>query len=287
MDKKTIFYVITLFIIIILFFLYARFVATSSLIVKEIPINGLTSSNFHGLKIMHISDLHFGRVINSKKRLEEIKDKISLSKPDIVVLTGDLIDRNTKMNKEKEEILIDFLKNIDAKLGKFAIKGNHDVLFENWEKIISSSDFINLNDTYDLVYQNNLTPILISGISTNIGIKESLDVKLTDFNDYLETLDAAAIKPEYRILLIHEPDYIDQINLDNYDIVFAGHSHNGQVRIPFIGPVLLPEGAKKYYEPHYKIKNTDIYISSGIGTSVLNLRLFNRPSANLYRILKK
>lgn len=285
-NKKVIYsLVFVLFIVIVL--LYSRFVATSSLVVNEIPVKGLTSSNFHGIKIMHLSDIHFGRTINNEKRLNEIKDKINLSKPDIVVLTGDLIDRDTEMNKESEALLINFLKNIDSSLGKYAIKGNHDVGFNNWEDIISKGDFIDINDSFELVYKNNLSPILISGISTNIGIDKSLEEKQSKFLEYLNTLDASSIKPEYRILLIHEPDYLDDIDLKNYDLVFAGHSHNGQVRIPFFGPILLPEGAKNYYEPYYKIQKKDVYISSGIGTSIANFRLFNRPSVNLYRLLQK
>ena len=84
--------------------------------------------------------------------------------------------------------------------------------------------------------------------------------------------------------MLHEPDYIDQIGYEDYDLILAGHSHNGQVRVPFIGAVVLPVGAKKYYKEHYDLGDTKLYISSGIGTSTLNFRLFNRPSINFYRI---
>ena len=67
----------------------------------------------------------------------------------------------------------------------------------------------------------------------------------------------------------------------------AGHSHNGQVRLPFIGAIVKNQGAKKYYNEYYKIKNTDLYISGGIGTSTLPFRLFNRPNINFYRLRSK
>lgn len=287
MENKGKLYLMLLAAFIILFLLYSRFVATSSLVVNEIPISSLTSSNFNGVKVLHLTDLHYGRTVNSKKRLDEIKNKVNLSKADIVVLTGDLIDRDTVMSKSIEKDLISFLNGLDATLGKYAIMGNHDVKFSNWVSIIEGGNFVDLNDNYELIYKGNLNPILISGISTNIGIKKSLDKKQEKFISYIETLDASSIKPEFRILLIHEPDYLDNIDLLNYDLVFAGHSHNGQVKLPFIGPILLPEGAKKYYDSYYKIQKTDVYISSGIGTSVLNFRLFNRPSVNLYRLLQK
>ena len=68
--------------------------------------------------------------------------------------------------------------------------------------------------------------------------------------------------------------------------VFAGHSHNGQINIPYIKKLLLPEGSKKYYNNYYKVNNTNLYISSGLGESNINFRLFNKPSINFYRINK-
>ena len=69
----------------------------------------------------------------------------------------------------------------------------------------------------------------------------------------------------------------------NIDLFLAGHSLNGQVRLPFIGSIYTPTGAKKYYDSKYKIDNTEIYISNGLGTSKIPYRLNNRPSINLYR----
>ena len=86
---------------------------------------------------------------------------------------------------------------------------------------------------------------------------------------------------------MHEPDFIDEIDYRKFDLVLAGHSHNGQVRLPFIGALVKPNYAKKYYDEYYKIKNTDLYISSGIGVSEVNFRLFNRPSFNLYRLTNR
>ena len=72
-----------------------------------------------------------------------------------------------------------------------------------------------------------------------------------------------------------------------FNIVLAGHSHAGQVRLPFIGVLYTPKYARKYYEPYYKLDNTELYISNGLGTSEIPIRLFNRPSYNFYRLYKK
>ena len=92
---------------------------------------------------------------------------------------------------------------------------------------------------------------------------------------------------EYNILLLHEPDYIDKIINNNYsyDLILAGHSLNGSINIPIIKNLFLEKGSKKYYKSYYKINNTDIYISNGIGVSNINFRLFNHPSLNFYRII--
>ena len=88
--------------------------------------------------------------------------------------------------------------------------------------------------------------------------------------------------------MVHEPDFADNIiNEYSVDLILSGHSHNGQIRIPLVGALYTPENAKKYYDEYYSINNTDLYISSGIGVSKYNYRLFNHPSFNLYRIYKE
>lgn len=288
--SKLISILISLAIILTLLLLYSRYIGTSGLMVKEYKVksNDITD-NFYGLKIVHISDIHYGRTVN-KKELNSLVDKINLLKPDVVVLSGDLIDRSTSLNQKNIDDITNALKKINATLSKYAIMGNHDYKFSKWPIIIENSGFIDLDDNYDLIYKGTNEPILITGVSTNIEIKTAMKTKMKKVNDYLATFttkESQVMAPKYQILIIHEPDYIDKIDIKNYDLILAGHSHNGQVRLPLMGAIMLPEGAKKYYEPYYKIGNTDLYISSGVGTSVLNFRFMNRPSINLYRLSNK
>ena len=91
----------------------------------------------------------------------------------------------------------------------------------------------------------------------------------------------------YKIILMHEPDYIKNIyNKYTVDLVLAGHSLNGSVNIPGIRNLFLEKHAKEYNNDYYKLNNTDFYITSGIGVSNINFRLFNTPSINVYRVLK-
>ena len=269
--------------IMVLFLLYARYIATSGIYVKEYKItNELIPSSMHGTKIVHISDIHYGR-ITFEKQMKNLVNKINLIKPDIVILSGDLIDKDTKLTKEKVDILTEALKKIEVTVGKYAIKGNHDYTFSEWDSIITNSNFINLNDTFDTVYKGSNDYILLSGMSTNLNGQLSVQEKLSSTQQYLESV-LEENQPNYKILVLHEPDFIDSLDLQMWDLILAGHSHNGQVRFPFIGAIFLPVGSKKYHKPYYKINQTDIYISSGIGVSMVNFRLWNRPSFNLYRL---
>lgn len=279
------FIVITCIIVLIIsgLLLYSRFIATSGLNVKEYKVvNDKIIDEYHGLKIVHLSDIHFGSTI-TENDLDHLVNKVNELNPDIVVITGDIIDERISYDKN---ILINYLKQIQSKLGKFAISGNHDLPLDDFNSIVEESGFTNLDNTYKLIYANSSKPIIISGISSNYSDSSNIGTKTAEFDSYIANL-TDDIKPIYSILLIHEPDFIDSLNIDNYDLILAGHSHGGQVKLPLIKKLYTPYGAKKYYDEYYKINQTDLYISSGLGTSKLKFRLFNRPSINFYRITNK
>lgn len=285
---KTFFKILIVMVIITtIIILYARFIGTKGLVVKEYRImNDKFTDNFYGLKIVHLSDLHYGDTTN-KQDLEKIIDRINLIKPDIVVFTGDLYSNGLEDDKKDE--LTSALKNIKVNIKKYAIMGNHDD--DSWDDIMKDSDFINLNNAIDIIYNNNGSSILFAGINTNDDIDESIK----KIDDFLKPTESNPEEPNtqptpniiYKILLLHEPDKILDFDYSSYDLILAGHSHNGQIRLPFIGALYTPAGSKKYYDEFYDLGNTKLYISSGIGTSKLKLRLFNRPSINLYRLTNK
>ena len=255
---------------IILLLLYMRFIGTSSLSVREYKVKNSNLSSFYGLKIVHFTDLHYGMSVNDKK-LTFLVETINKTKPDIVIFTGDLVDRHTKVTDEISKILIKNLSNIESTYGKYYVRGNHDKVNKSYDSIMTNSNFKSLTD-YDVIYSKDNKSLFI-------GVDESLNNNATEalnLNNY-----------DYKIFALHYPDKVDDVIKYNFDLIVAGHSHNGQVRLPIIGPIITPDNAKKYYEPYYKIDNTKLYISGGIGNSVLNFRLFNKPSFNLYRLVDK
>ena len=277
--KKSVSFFLIIFLLITLTIIYARYGGTSGLITKEYKIeSSLIGEDFDGLKVVHFSDLHYLRVTNNDK-LKEIVDEINLIKPDIVFFTGDLIDKDFTLTDKDKDDLINGLSSIKAKYGKYAVLGNHDYVknIEIFKDIYSNSNFNLLQNSYDIIYSSNNDKLFIGGVDNYSYNEADINKVMEYFNDNSDI--------SYKIILVHEPDYIDNI-LTNYNVnlVLAGHSHNGQINIPYIKNFFLPYGSRKYYENYYKVNDTDLYISSGIGESSVNFRLFNKPSINFYRI---
>lgn len=271
---KILFFIIFILIIILL---YSRFIGTKGLKVKEYKIvNENFTDNFYGLKIVHITDLHYGNTTNNSD-LKKIVDKVNLIKPDIIVFTGDLLDK--ELNNEELEEFKSTLNNMKSNIKKYAVNGNHD---ENFSEILKETGFTDLNNNYDSLYNSNNSVILFSGINTNDDINDAIK----NINNFLSD-EQNTNNIIYKIMLMHEPDKILDFDYNNYDLILAGHSHNGQITIPFIGSLYKPNGSKKYYKDYYELEGTKLYISGGIGTSTLKLRLFNKPSINLYRLTSK
>ena len=268
-----------IFVIVVMF--YSLFIVTNKLETHEYRVDTPTlDESYNGLKIVHFSDLHYLRNLNENK-LDKIIDEINLINPDLVVFTGDLIDEDFTPTDEDINYLTDKLKSINAKYGKYSVLGNHDENYlDQIKNIYQNSNFTLLNNSYDIVYNEKNVPLFIGGLDSVITGNANIDTAMSYFNDHEDI--------SYKIILVHEPDYADTIvgSYDNINLILSGHSHNGQVRVPFIGTIYTPESAKKYYDNYYKVNNTDLYISSGLGYSELNFRLFNSPSINFYRLVK-
>ena len=264
---------LTITILFIFLFIYGRFINTSGFKVHEYSIEGNIPDSFNGLKIVHISDINYKYTTNNDD-LNDIIKRINLINPDIVVFTGDLL--NEKINYSNKDIndIVKSLSKIKTNIGKYAVGGEEDSKFKLWEDILNKSDFTILNDNYELIYNKSNNPILIAGMKEN-------SKQIPNIINYLENNDI------YSILLIHKPDNIENIDYNNFNLILSGHSLNGYINIPFIKTLLLDNGSKKYYQSYYKLDNTNLYISNGIGNKKLKFRILNKPSFNFYRLTKK
>ena len=267
-----------LVVIVVTIFLYAKYTGIKGLIVKEYRVKSeILTNNFSGLKIIHFSDLLYKSTVD-KEDVKNLIKRINELKPDIVVFTGDLINKNAKINNEDIEFLEDELESISAKVGKYAIYGDEDYSIESYKTIMEKSKFKILNNSYDEIFYKNNESMFIIGLPS--PLKE--EIKLEDaFNFYKEDE-----KRKFIIVLVHDGKTIRFLDESTYevDLVLGGHSLNGSIVIPYYGGIFIDDGAYKYYQEHYSKGITDIYISSGVGTNKYPYRIFNKPSFNLYRL---
>lgn len=262
MKKKIIIFSILFIFILFVSFVYMKYVGTKKLVVREYKIvNNVFIDEYYGFKIVHFGDINYGKNID-KKYLENVVNEINLLKPDIVIFTGNLIDKSIKTDNIKDD-LVEVLSKIESNLGKYCISGNGDN--NDYVTIMKKSNFTHLNNNFEYIYYNEKN-LLIS------------DMDSSELNDTHSI---------YNILLVHEPDKLLSMDYSKYDLVLSGNSLNGQIILPFIGPLFKFNGSKTYYNSFYDLGNTKLYITGGIGTKKINLRINNRPSINLYRMVNK
>jgi predicted MPP superfamily phosphohydrolase len=269
---------LTLVIIVLGTLYYGRYIEPQSLITKEYRIkeNNIPES-MNGMKIVHFSDIHYGYYKNEEE-LEKIVESINELNPEIIIFTGDLFDDFSAMTKSDFETVTKHLSNLKAIYGKYAIYGNHDYfnMYDNtnyFEKVMDDSGFT-----------------LLKNESMNVYISENDFIQIVGYDDVLwgkPSFDDSTLTNTYTVGLVHEPDYVDSMKLTHYDLVLSGHSHGGQISIPFFGGIIYPPGAKNYNDEYYDLNGTDLYISHGIGMTKIPIRLFTKPSINLYRFGKE
>lgn len=267
-------FILILIIICTCTYYYARYIGTTGLTIREYSvINEKIPESFHGFKIVQFSDTHYG-MTTFNDELKNMVNKINLLNPDIVIFTGDLVDYHYNLKDEEKNDVINILSEIDSKLGVYAVTGNHDQN-SNYESILNGANITLLKNKYEYIHNGTSEKIMLIGLDDYL--EGTLDLDNT-FNYEDDT--------NYKILLSHEPDIYDRLP-KTPDLMLSGHSHNGQVRIPLAGAIYKTVGAKKYYDPEYTLGNTKMFISGGIGTSKYKVRLFDRPSINLYRLYSK
>lgn len=270
--------ILTIIISFILLVSYCTLIEPQIINIKEYKIESkIIPDSFHGTKIVQISDIHYGTTIN-KKQLEKIVNKVNELKPDIIVFTGDLLDKNISLTETSEEELITNLSALKCSLYKYAIFGDEDLDNKQYKEIITTSGFILLDNKSIPLYYKDKTPILITGYNPI--------VTKPDYNIITEPIDEQDTTNYFKLVLTHEPDSIDKFINHKPNLVLSGHSLGGLIDFKFNKPLLLPENSTKYYEDYQKVKNTELYVSNGLGTTNLNARFLNPPSINLYRLYK-
>lgn len=213
------------------------------------------------LRITQISDYHANHRIDENNLLDEIRK----FNPHIILLTGDIIDSGTKDIQPTVKLMGKMTK-INKNI--FFVSGNHEVGSKYGNEFIYK-----LKELGIIVLDNDKEIIDIEGESINIcGV--GFYINRGDYEEAIEGID----ENNLTLVLSHSPNRPMVYSTGVEDLILSGHTHGGQVRLPLIGSVIVPGQGffPKYSKGHYELGNTILYIDSGLGNSVLPIRLFNR-----------
>jgi uncharacterized protein len=250
---------------------YARGVEPRWFDIKTIDIT-IAGMNpvFEGYKIVQLSDIHARSGIMDRQQLAKVATIANQQQPDLIALTGDYVTDNAS---KAEAMLASTFSQLKATDGVVAIMGNHDREEDNniaIERAFSKGKVNFLNNT---VYS-----IDRDGNKLNIAGVDDVYFELANLPQTIAQLPQTGTN----ILLAHEPDFVDIAAATNrFGLQLSGHSHGGQIVIPFL-PRVTALLAKKYISGHYNIGETQLYVSSGVGTSGLPQARFNcRPEISV------
>ncbi|MCR8643888.1 metallophosphoesterase [Paenibacillus sp. N1-5-1-14] len=238
----------------------------------ELPCKRLPSS-LDGLRVAHISDTHLGFFYNLDQ-LKPVVEKLNALEPDLICFTGDLFDHIVENAKECSALL----RTLQAPLGKWACLGNHDyeAKVRAVKSVLTEGGFRVLQNEHERIRAGAGGDFL-----TIAGLDDSL-VGRPNMKATLHNMDSQA----FTILLSHESGVADQALEYPIDLVLSGHSHGGQVRIPLVGAVFVPQMGDTYIMGHYMLQRDQspplhVYVNRGIGTTHLPIRFLCRPEITL------
>ena len=235
---------------------------------------------FDGFRIAQLSDLHNCQM---GKNNEKLLSMLRAEAPDIIVITGDMIDsRQTDV-----DIALHLARELVQIAPCYYVSGNHEARVSEYDSLKAG-----LVELGVAVLENAKVTIESSG--EEITLAGVVDPSFK--TDYLQGDDAAVMSSTlselleendgYTILLSHRPELFNVYVENNIDLIFSGHAHGGQFRIPFIGGLIAPNQGlfPKYDAGIYKEGNTTMVVSRGIGNSIVPFRINNRPEIVLVEL---
>ena len=257
---------IILIIVAVFVFIYAYHIEPNRLRLSEVTIgvDGL-SKELNGLTILHLSDLHLTKIGKREEKLLQIVNGINA---DILVITGDFVNSRAILNE-----CIQMIGRFKARYGKFGVWGNEDY------RILNSEDRNKLAsaDIQFLVNENkkmNLENLWLIGVDDPFIGRDDLSSAIKGIPE-----------EDFKILLTHSPAISRQASEYGVDLILAGHTHGGQIYIPLISHLIVRLlGGGGYIAGLYQIRDTFLYVSRGIGMSILPFRAFCPPEVVLIKL---
>lgn len=228
---------------------------------------------FEGMKILQISDLHnqtFG------KGQQTLIEKIKAETPDIIVITGDIVDQK----KFDLQPVQDLVSSIVSVAPVYYVSGNHEAWSGRYEEVKSV-----LIKAGVVVLENE--SVAIKRMDESIRL---LGLQDPAFNSEMSiSVNEQVMEGDFTMVLSHRPEFMDEYVNSDYDLVFCGHAHGGQFRLPFIGGVIAPnQGLFPEYDAGvFHKSDTTMILSRGLGNSIIPVRLFNLPEIVVVTLVKE
>lgn len=252
---------------------YSFFIEPNRLVVHDYDLTYKVKNNAKEIKIVQLSDLHMSEAFDLDN-LERVVEEVNSQKPDIILFTGDLFD-NYSLYPYADDVQTRLAK-LSSTHGKYAIWGNRDYgggAVRVYESIMQKAGFT--------ILRNESTTISIQGQTMLLqGLDDALmgavDVKSLQVNN----------AADYRIMMAHEPDIVDEFKNEDVDLFLSGHSHGGQIRLPF-QDIIYTSMAQKYKRGFYTMneeKASQLYVHSGIGTTKIHARFLVPPSIAVFHL---
>lgn len=230
-------------------------------------------ADLEGYRIVQISDLHnakFGK--NNQKLVGRIRE----CEPDMIVLTGDLVDSNhTNVDRA-----VQFVDEIVKICPVYYVTGNHEYWLEKSEYDELMDGLIGAGV---VILDDQVVEISMGDAKFRlVGLddKSLADGTLgTLLNNTHNVVHEDSDEREFTVVLAHEPQYLARYASSGVDLVLSGHAHGGQFRLPFVGGIVAPDQGflPKYTAGEYYMNGTEMIVSRGLGNSVIPVRLFNFP----------
>lgn len=255
----------------------------------QVILNDLPSE-FEGYTILHLSDIHNEEHGTNHKKLV---DKIRKIHPDSIVITGDLVDRR----RYNQETAISLLKKVVPLAPVYYVTGNHEWWSGKYEKLrqeIINTGTIVLEDEKVILHRGNDEIYLLGLNDPSKYYKESMrgqqssvgnQILREKLNAIVDTIPSKGIK----ILLSHRPELFLYYQDADIDLVFSGHAHGGQVRLPGIGGLYAPNQGilPSYTAGIYKEGDCNMVVSRGLGNSVFPIRIGNPREMIVIQLRKR
>jgi predicted MPP superfamily phosphohydrolase len=228
---------------------------------------------FNGLVVAHLSDLHIRRYGIRERRVLAL---LAEAKPGVVIVTGDFTLEGS--DPAAIQRFLQDLRDLHPPFGIWAVLGSYDHWYPPAENDAAVRQLFKDAGIALLVNQWGR---LGKGLDTLSLI--GVDDPFSGYADWGAALKGTQRTP-FAVLLTHSPQIFMKADLMKFDLVLAGHTHGGQIRLPGIGALWLPDGSEDYESGWFYGQSARMYVTRGVGTSILPFRLFCRPEIALIRL---